>query len=239
VGLLYKQKKIMKQLLIAILGLLLFSSCKKERQETIVRSLNVSGYNKLNLSGNYEVIVHKGSAFSVRVLGRDKDINELKAEVLGGELRLVYNTIRPDRDRVNVTITMPSLIGFKFAGKCLVDVNGFSENSEVTGTMSENTKGTINISAPKLALDVSGNAELILKGNAETVEITGSDQAIFNSYDVPAKMGLAIASGSASLKIFTSIVINAAANHNSRIFYKGNPGSQFLAESENAKIIAE
>jgi hypothetical protein len=229
----------MKQLFIAILGLLLFSSCKKESQETIIKNLNVSGFNKLKMSGSFEVTVNKGSTFNVSVKGKARDINELKAEVLGGELRFVYNTVRSERDLVNVTITMPSLIGFQFGGRCLVDAKGFVENSDVAGTMSENTKGTMNMSAPKFTLSLSGNAELILKGSAETVEATGSDQAIFNSYDVPSKMGLVVASGSASLKIFTSIVINAAANNNSRIYFKGNPGSQFLAESENAKIIAE
>lgn len=229
----------MKQLFAAILGLLLFSACKKERQETITKNLSVSGFNKLNVSGDFEVTVLKSTAFNVKVSGRDIDINELKAEVLGGELKLVYNTIRPDRDRVNITITLPSLIGFQFAGKCLVDAKGFAENADVTGTMSDNTKGTINISAPKLKLVVSGNAELILKGNAETVEATVSEQAIFNAYEVPAKIGLAIASGSASLKIFTSIVINAAANNNSRIYFKGNPGNKFITELENAKIIEE
>lgn len=199
----------------------------------------MNDFNKLKLSGPFEVTVNKGSTFNVSVKGKAKEINELKAEVLGGELRLVYNTVRLDRDRVNVTITMPSLIGFQFADKCLVNAKGFTENVDVTGTMSENTKGTMNISAPKFKVTLSSNAELILKGNAETVEVTGSDQAIFNSYEVPAKMGLVIASGSSSLRIFTSIVINAAANNNSRIYYKGNPGSQFLAESDNAKIIGE
>jgi hypothetical protein len=107
------------------------------------------------------------------------------------------------------------------------------------GIISGNTKATLNASAPNLKFEVSGNSELIVIGNAERVKANVSGNSFLNTYGVAAKNGEAVATSNSKIKIYTSIVLNASASDNSHIYFKGNPGDRFFAESVNSNIIEE
>jgi hypothetical protein len=229
----------MKALFASFIALILFSSCKKERIGPVSRDYTVSNFNKLHLTGDFELVATKGTVFSIKAIGRSKDVNDLRVIVEAGKLRILYNTVASDRQRVIVKITMPSLVEFQLNEKCLASIRGFDETAEVTGSISGSTKANVTMNVPIFKLNVIGNADLTLSGNAESVEATVSDSGIFNSYAVPAKFGRAIAADLATIRIFSSVVLNASANARSRIYFKGNPGDKFLAELDNARIIEE
>jgi hypothetical protein len=229
----------MKLCFAAFFALLFISSCKKERIGSVSKNYTFSNFNKLNIAGDFEVVATKGSAFSIKAIGKEKDVNGLRVTVEAGELRILNSIVAPERQRVSLKITMPSLVAFQFNEKCLASITGFDEATQVTGSINGTTKANIAMNTPKFKLNVLGNAELILSGNAESVEATVSGSGIFNSYAVAAKYGRAIADELATIRIFSSVVLNASANARSRIYFKGNPGDKFLAELDNALIIEE
>jgi hypothetical protein len=229
----------MKKLFTAIVVLLLLSSCKKESLEIATKEFNVSNFNKLNMGSNFQINVIKASSFSLKAEGRKRDIDDMKAEVQNGELKIRFTDIVQQRERVKVSISMPSLTLFNFDGNSRATVSNFTEATDIQGFVSGNTKVILNASALKFKFDLSGNSELTVNGNAEWVKANVSGNSFLNTYGVAAKNGEAVATDNSKIKIYTSISLNASSSSNSHIYFKGNPGGRFFAESGNSKIIEE
>jgi Putative auto-transporter adhesin, head GIN domain len=230
----------MKQYVMAVAAVcLFFISCKKEGKEQTTREFSASNFTKLNMGCNLEVNVIKSISFSVKAEGRLRDVDDMKAEVQNGELKIWFTDVMQKRERVKVTISMPSLTRFDFNGNSRVTVSNFTETTDMAGMITGNTKATVNANAPKFKLEVSGNSELTVNGSAENVYANVSGNSLLNAYGVPAKGGEVIATGNSKIKIYTSVYLNASANGNSYIFFKGNPGGRFFGEFDNSKIIEE
>ena len=230
----------MKQFFLAIaISCLAFSACKKEGTEQATREFAVVNFSKLNMGSNLEINVIKASSFSVKAAGRMRDIDDMRTEVQNGELKIWFTDILQKRERVKVNISMPSLIRFNFDGNSKVTVSNFTEATDMQGFVSGNTKATLNASALNFKFNVSGNSELTVNGNAEWVKANVSGNSFLNTYGVAAKNGEAVATDNSKTKIYTSVSLNASASGNSHIYFKGNPGGRFFAESDNSKIIEE
>lgn len=230
----------MKQFFLAIaISCLAFSAFKKDGTEQATREFAVASFSKLNMGSNLEINVIKASSSSVKAAGLMRDIDDMRAEVQNGELKIWFTDIVQQRERVKVSITMPSLTRFNFDGNSRVTVNNFTEATDMQGFVSGNTKVILNASAPNLKFDVSGNSELTVNGNAEWIRANVSGNSFLNTYGVAAKSGEAAATDNSKMKIYTSISLNASASGNSHIYFKGNPGGRFFAESDNSKIIEE
>jgi Putative auto-transporter adhesin, head GIN domain len=230
----------MKQYLTAVAAAcLFFISCKKEGTEQTTREFAVTNFTKLNMGSNLEINVIKGVSFSVKAEGRMRDLDDMKAEVQNGELKIWFTDFMQKRERVKVNISMPSLVAFDFSGNTHVNINGFTETSEVEGKITGNSKATIQMNATQFTLDVSGNSELAVNGQAEKVWANVSGNSYVNTYGVLSSLGRARASGNSKIKIHTSQELFADASGNSFIYFKGNPGGKFFSESGNSKIIEE
>jgi hypothetical protein len=229
----------MKQLFYAVIVLLSLSSCQKEGLETITRTMNVVNFSKLNLGSNFDINVKQGVTFSVTTTGRERDVNDLRADIQSGELKINYNNFIEKRKPVTVTITMPSLTQFEFTGNSRIDVSGFTETVVVNGNVNGNSKATIRMNAPEFKVDVSGNSDLTLTGQASKVDAKASGSSFIDTYAVPAIRGNTEASGNSKIKVFASADLFASASGNSHIYFKGNPGNKFFSESSNSKIIQE
>jgi hypothetical protein len=229
----------MKYVSSALIVLLFFTSCKKEGMETITRDMNVVNFSKLNLGSNFDINVKQGTAFSVTATGRERDVNDLRSSIQNGELKINYRNFIEKRKHVTVNIIMPSLTQFEFTGNSRINVNGFTETVKVNGNVNGNSKATVRINAPEFKLDVSGNSDLILTGQATRVEAKATGDSFIDTYAVPAQRGSTQASGNSKIKVFASAELFADASGSSHIYFKGNPGNKFFSESSNSKIIQE
>jgi Putative auto-transporter adhesin, head GIN domain len=229
----------MKFFFSAIMALFIFSSCQKVRLETITRDMNVVNFSKLNMGSDFDITIKQGAAFSVTATGRTRDVNDLRANIENGELKIKYNNFIEKRKRVTINITMPSLTKFEFTGNSRIDINGFTEAVTVRGNVNGNSKATVRMSAPEFALDVSGNSDLILSGQATRVEAKASGNSFIDTYAVTAQRGTTQASGNSKIKVFASQELFADASGNSHIYFKGNPGNKFFSESGNSKVVQE
>jgi Putative auto-transporter adhesin, head GIN domain len=230
----------MKQYFIAVAAAcLFFISCKKEGTEQTIREFAVTNFTELNMGSNLEINVIKGASFSVKAEGRQRDVDDMKAEVQNGELKIWFTDFRQKRERVKVNISMPSLVAFDFSGNTHIDINGFTEASEVEGKITGNSKATIQMNTTQFTLNVSGNSELTVRGQAQKVWVNASGNSYVNAYAVPSSFGRATATGNSKIKLYASQELFADASGNSFIYFKGNPGGKFFSESGNSQIIEE
>lgn len=232
-------KKVLSICMAVSVTAFMFSSCEKEGQEQTTRDFSVSNFSKLDLGSNMDINVTKGSSFSVKALGRIRDVDDLKAEVINGELKMKFTDFIEHRKKVSVNITMPSLVAFHFSGNSFVKAAGFTQTSEVEGKVDGNSKVTLQMNAAQFTLDVSGNSELSINGQAEKVWANVSGNSYVNTYGVLSSLGRATASGNSKINIHASQELFADAGGNSHIYYKGNPGGKFFSTSGNSKIIEE
>jgi hypothetical protein len=230
---------IMKFIISAIMALAMFSSCKKEGLETITRNMNVVNFSKLKMGSDFDINVKQGATFSVAATGRERDVNDLRADIQNGELNINFSSLLNNHKRVTINITMPSLTKFDFTGNSRIDVGSFTETVAVSGYVNGNSKATVRMTAPEFVLEVSGNSELVLTGQATKVKTKASGNSFIDTYAVPAQLGTAQASGNSKIKVFASQELFADASGNSHIYFKGNPGNRFFSETANSKIIQE
>jgi hypothetical protein len=232
-------KKLCTVFFAAFVMLNFLSSCQKEGLETITRTMNGTSFSKLNMSSNFDINVKQGATFSVTATGRERDVNDLRADIQNSEMKISYNNIVENHKRVTVNITMPSLIQFEFGGNSRIDVSGFTETIAVSGRINGNSKATVRMNTPTFKLDVSGNSELTVTGQATRVDGKVSGNSLIDAYAVPAVLGYTEASGNSKIRIFTSSDLFASASGNSFIYFKGNPGNRFFSESDNSKVIEQ
>ncbi|HEX4957432.1 MAG TPA: DUF2807 domain-containing protein [Lacibacter sp.] len=229
----------MKQYLAFLVFILVASSCRKESLQNASRQLQVNNFTKVSVGGNFKVNVVKGAVFSVKVEGRTEDIDAINTVVREQELLIEYKNLQTLHELVTITVTMPSLNGFRFYNTAKANVSGFQETSTIGGTVSQYSNAVVHVSAPGLKVDVLDHAELSLIGNTEQLEVRSDNQSVIHAFQMLSVYVRAIAVKNSLIRVHASNTIHASASKNSIIYFKGNPGNRFLAELENSNIIEE
>ncbi|MFY7899969.1 MAG: GIN domain-containing protein [Chitinophagaceae bacterium] len=228
----------MKSLLTFFSFVIVLSSCKKEAIKYTTKDLPFSNFSKLDITNNFEIQVTKASNYSVQVTGKENDIQALATSISNGELKMGYPSTQT-RERVLVKITMPSLLKFNFSTNSHFTINGFTETEAVEGKVSSNTEGFIQMNAPEFNIQLQNRADVIINGSADKIKSNVLDYSNLNTYGILAKWVEAIAINNSKIKTYTNTVLNASSSGSSIIYFKGNPGSKFLGELDNSKIIEQ
>jgi len=188
------------------------------------KNFSVSGFNKLALGSAFKIDVKQGNNFSVTTTGRSEDLNDLEANVSDGTLKLSYkgNNWNKNRKTVNVSITMPNLQGVRFSGASTANVAKFSGVKTMDIDVSGASRVTMELSAQKVALDLSGASSLVLTGQCDVLNGEVSGASTFKGRDFPAKEVNIDASGASSAAVAANTTLHAEASGASSIRYSGS-----------------
>lgn len=144
------------------------------------RSFTVGGFDEIEVAGPFDVVVNVGKGPSVRAAGETKDLDRLKVEVVGRELRIGSKERRwTDWSRgepVKIWVTVPALKAASIAGSgdLQVDrVKGDAFNGSVAGS---GDLSIASLSVTNASFSVAGSGDLTAAGNckAAKVSIAGS-----------------------------------------------------------------
>jgi len=207
---------------IAIGLLVILATVTSFAQES--KNFSVSGFNKLALGSAFKIEVKQGNNFSVTTTGRSEDLNDLEANVSGGTLKLNYkgNNWNKNRKTVTVSITMPNLQGVRFSGASTANVAKFSGVKTMDIDVSGASRVTMELSAQKVALDLSGASSLVLTGQCDVLNGEVSGASTFKGRDFPAKEVNIDASGASSAAVAANTTLHAEASGASSIRYSGS-----------------
>lgn len=167
----------MRNLILTAFGAAALSGGVASAQD--VQQLDLTGFDRINAGGGYQLVVEVGESWSVTLDGDSDDFDEIEASVDGDELVLRQHQ-RMFRGRraldVTVRVTLPAINAVDFHR---------GVESEITG-----------IAADAFSVDVSTGAEVELSGTCGTLDVDlstgGSLQARFlecQSVDVEASTG--------------------------------------------------
>jgi hypothetical protein len=163
------------------------AGCARDREESagpaITRNFPVTGFERLEVGGPYEVTVTTGSAPSVRASGGQRSIERMTVRVENGTLK-IYTRKRSGMNfgawqsgTVKLAVTVPRLTGAEIAGSgsILVDkVAGDAFNAGVAGS-GELRLGRVNVK--RLKAEIAGSGDIKAgQGRADAVDydIAGS-----------------------------------------------------------------
>jgi hypothetical protein len=216
--------KIMKKasLIFAVCLLMLGGATSVIAQSS--RSFSVSGFNRLDMGSAFRIDVKQGNNYKVVAEGRSQDLEDLQSSVSGGVLRLKYKNHGWDNNRktVNISITMPSLQGVDFSGASTVTIGYFSGTGNMDIEDSGASRVTMDLTATKVSMDLSGASSLTLNGKCGVLNGEVSGASSFKGKDFLTKEVNIDASGASSASIVASDKIQAEASGASSVRYSGS-----------------
>lgn len=191
----------------------------------VTRSLDLVNFDQLTMGSAFTIHVRQGSSFSVKATGELNDIEDLETSVnRSGVLEIRYrNTWRNRRERMDLDIVMPSLRGVDFSGASVSDVEGFENIRTLDYRLSGASKSVFIGSADRLTLDLSGAAELDLRGDGGVLvgKLSGASQVFaFDFMTQEADLNL---SGASRARVRVAKLLKVDASGASSLRYQGTP----------------
>src|SRR5689334_267550 len=121
----------MKKWITLFLFAFALASCHKDSKTcpgAADKNFAVANFNKLSASETFTVTVSRGSNYGVLAQGCADDLADLNVSVDNNQLlNINYSNYKPQRNRVDFTITLPILTAVHLAGESKGTVNGFKD----------------------------------------------------------------------------------------------------------------
>ena len=195
----------------------------------VTKKFKVANFNSIELGSAFEVHVHKGNVYAVSVTGREKDIDELEVRSSSGKLEIGYEsgwkwTWNNNRSKLVVNITLPRLNSGDFSGASKVDLQGFSNEEEMSLIFSGASKGLIEgLHADKLKIELSGASDCKISGHTDYLKVEASGASHLKALDFFARNVDVDASGASSAQLHVQKSLKVDASGASHVKYKGSP----------------
>ena len=195
----------------------------------VTKKFKVANFNSIELGSAFEVHVHKGNVYAVSVTGREKDIDELEVSSNSGKLEIGYEagwkwTWNNNRSKLVVNITLPRLNSGDFSGASKVDLQGFTNEEEMTLIFSGASKGVIEgLHTDKLKLELSGASDCKISGHTDYLNVEASGASHLKALDFFARNVDVDASGASSAQVHVQKSLKVDASGASHVKYKGSP----------------
>lgn len=222
--------------------LLFLLSCSKDRDDSpvIEKDINVTGFTKIYAGERFNLTINKGNNFSVKVKGPTNSVNDIDWNVANNILDIQYLHYENNRPRVDIAITLPSLVQLNLAGAGEGTVNGFQGVLNVVRTvLSGASKATLNGTGVNTQIDISGASELTINGTTESLYGNISGAGKLSAYDLTSTEVDISASGGSEARVKVTDRLFLEATGGSRIYYKGAPPVKSIQTSGGAQVIQQ
>ena len=199
----------MRQTLVFISIALLALGCTVTRGSGVVATdqRELSGFDRITVSGSATVDVGIGSEWSVVVEADDNLLPIIETTVRGSTLDIgtksgvSFLTSNP----VRVSITMPALQGVDISGSGRLSAPGIGDSQQLT-------------------VDVSGSGQASVSGSAEQLDVTVSGSGEFDGRQFQTARATVSISGSGGAIIWATERLDATVSGSGKVRYVGNPG---------------
>jgi hypothetical protein len=195
----------------------------------VTKKFKVANFKSIELGSAFEVHVHKGNVYAVSVTGKESDIDELEVSSSAGKLEISYEekwkwSWNNNRSKMVINITLPRLSAGDFSGACKVDLQGFTNEEEMSLVFSGASKGLIEgLHADKLKIELSGASDCKITGHTDYLKVEASGASHLKALDFFARNVDVEASGASSAQVHVQKSLKVDASGASHVKYKGSP----------------
>jgi len=194
--------------------------------DVVTREMNLSGFDKIDVSHAFKVDVRAGENFDVVIRVDDNVVEHLDVAEKGHTLRIGLKRDQRYDIRsatLEAEVIMPELMGLKLSGASHATVTGFKATVNLDVDLSGASSVRGEIEAGDARFGVSGASQVHLSGSAGDVTVDASGASIVELGDFAVRNARVDASGSTRVTVRASGQLDAEASGVSQIIYLGNP----------------
>jgi len=191
--------------LVATVATLTACSVTTGSGNVVSESRTVSGFTKIDLSGAGDVIIEQNGTEALTIEAEDNLMPKLTSEVVDGTLRL--------GEKSNLTIHLTKPVTYRVSMK---DISGLMISG--SGTVTAAT-----ITAPSLAVDLSGSGKITVGGTVDQQDLAISGSGEYQAKDLLTKIASAEISGSGNATVTVNDKLDAQISGSGQLTYYGNP----------------
>lgn len=140
------------------------------------RRFTVTGFDEIEVAGPFDVVVNVGKGQSVRAVGEAKDLDRLKVEVSGNELRIGTKERRwmdwSDSDPIKIYVTVPALKAASLAGSGDMQVDRVKADAFVASIAGSGDLAIASLTANNARFSIAGSGDLTAAGSCRTAEVS-------------------------------------------------------------------
>ena len=148
--------------------------------EIVTQEMDLTGFDKLDISQGFNVEVSQGDDFSVVVRADDNLVEYLKVEKVGDTLKIglegdrIYTT-----SNLKAEVTMPSLTGLEASGGSDVTVSGTGEDITVDASGGSDAD-LASFTVVNADIDASGGSDVTINASGTlNVDASGGSQVYY------------------------------------------------------------
>jgi hypothetical protein len=192
--------------------------------DTYSRTFDVKDFDRLKIGSIFKINVRPGEAFEVKVSGDREYVDEVMAEVKGGELEVGFKEGKTRlrlKNAVTVDVTLPYLRAVSFSGTTSSVVHPGFNTSNFVAYISGTANSEITMESKEMYLDVSGAANLKITGKSDKLKVNTDGTSGLDAFSLAVNDATLDVSGTSGAKINASGTIKANASGAASIKYKG------------------
>ncbi len=189
----------------------------------------VSGFDKISVSGAWDVYIKQGSEESVRLEGKQDLIDKMEVEVSGTNLKIHKKkgsgwNWNSGNGNLKIYITYRNLNALVNSGsndvyfESTVKANDFS----IVCSGSGDVEGNFEVDND-LDITISGSSGLSLSGSANHQKIVISGSGDVEAANLKSKTTEVTVSGSGNIEVYATEMLEGRVSGSGDIYYKGNP----------------
>lgn len=211
----------------------------KGQYSSNTQTFDYKDFDEVSIGGPYHVQIRQGNTYSVKVQGKERDINRMEISKRGSELNIEFEdkTIElfDDRDPILILITAPEFSKIDLSGAIKADIGNISGNNLELGFYGA-TKAAVNVRTQNLKVDIAGASTTSFRGTTEVLELDASGACKIDANQLKADEVTIETSGVTKADVYAVSTLRADASGASNISYRGNPGNTTIDASGASKI---
>jgi hypothetical protein len=237
-----------KILLLSLLALIVFSSCrqlfgKRIRGNGVIKTETraVTGYNSVDVSGAMDVYIKQDSVQSIKIETDENLLEYITVREEGGVLKIYpkdNSNLKPSGS-IKVYVAGPDFRRLEASGACdYYTENKISNAESIAIDLSGSCDANLELNAPRITAEVTGAGKLTLKGEAKELEVEGTGSSHFKCMEMMAEDVKVNITGSGDAEVFASVKLDVKVSGSGSVRYKGNASvSQKVAGSGSVKKV--
>lgn len=216
----------MKKIFLFLTLAALFSSCAvgiKGNGKVERESRDISNFQSIDVSGNFDVFIRQGDVESVKVEADDNLLELINTTVQGGELKISSTKSIRTFEKLSVYVTVVELKEIDGSGACDIKSEGTLKLKYLEIDISGACDIILDIECEGLDVEASGACDLDLKGVAEVASYDASGACDINAFGLKTKRCKIDMSGAGEANVTVKKKLEVNASGAGTVRYKGEP----------------
>lgn len=204
---------------------ILTSCCEEDPGpiQEVHKDYPIVDFDQLEMGSAFNIEVEQANAFSVKVKGDRRNIDDLNVYKNGNTLIVEFNDDANRHHDTYISITMPSLKGVNFSGASVSKIRGFESDEDLDFYLSGASISQLDVTYREVELVVTGASSLVLFGSGDQFNAEISGASTFKAFDYPVREAVIDISGASEGKVAVAEDLKVTAGGASTVLYRGNP----------------